>query len=138
MEFWGKEKRKNIYTQMGLRSIMSRKLYFGLLSSISNFHGNHLIFSRPPPFFLFCKRFDCFNFFFIRDPIREVFVLKKKSSGACARLYHADFILACHAQFLILLNMIRSMICVPIPDPVRDPIRSDLDFLGARFIGTTK
>ena len=145
MEFWGKEERKNIYIQMGLGSIMSRKLYFGLLSSISNiswkssnfftppspplyfifflflsrklyfgllssisnFHGNHLIFSHPPPplFFLFCKRFGCFNFrnsfffFFIRDPIREVFVLKKKKkklSGACARLYYADFILTCN------------------------------------------
>ena len=89
MEFWGKEERKNIYIQMGLGSIMSRKLYFGLLSSISNFHGNHLIFSHPPPppFFLFCKRFGCFNFrnsfffFFIRDPIREVFVLKKKKNS---------------------------------------------------------
>ena len=55
MEFWGKEERKNIYIQMSLGSIMSRKLYFGLLSSISNFHGNHLIFSHPPPplFFYF-------------------------------------------------------------------------------------
>ena len=105
MEFWGKEERKNIYIQMGLGSIMSRKLYFGLLSSISNFHGNHLIFSHPPPplFFYFVNVLvvsilETLFFFFIRDPIREVFVLKKKKklSGACARLYYADFILTCN------------------------------------------
>ena len=43
------------------------------------------------------------------------------SSGACLWLCRADFILACHAQFLILFNMIRSMICDPIPS---DPVRS--------------
>ena len=44
MEFWGKEERKNIYIQMGLGSIMSRKLYFGLLSrsALDSIHQNHL------------------------------------------------------------------------------------------------
>ena len=87
MEFWGKEERKNLYIQMGLGSIMSRKLYFGLLSSISNFHGNHLIFSHPTPplFFYFANVLvvsilETLFFFFIRDLIREIFVLKKKTN----------------------------------------------------------
>ena len=40
---------------------------------------------------------------------------KKTPSGACAPLCDADFILACRAKFLILFNMIRSMISDPIP-----------------------
>ena len=77
---------------MGLRLIVSRRLYFGLLYNISNFHGKYFdLFHTPPPppFFktlyhlvsdlivLFFKGF----FFAKRDPIREVFGQKKLSVG---------------------------------------------------------
>ena len=52
--------------QMGLRLIVSRRLYFGLLYNISNFHGKYFDLFHTPPFYLnsllFGKRFDCFIF----------------------------------------------------------------------------
>ena len=55
-----------------------------------------------------------------------LFGQKKTSSGACAPLCHADFILVCRAKFLILFNTIRSMISDPIRDPIFDSIRDGI------------
>ena len=129
---------------MGVRSTTSHKLYFGLLSSISNFHWNHFNFFTPLFLnsLLFCTWFDCFNFrsspFLIRDPIRGVFVLQKKfqwglRSIMSRRLY---FGLSRTISNFIWHDPIHDL--GSDPDPVRDSIRSDPDFLGARFIGTTK
>ena len=51
---------------------------------------------------------------------------KKTPSGACTPLCHADFILACHAKFLISIDMIRFMIHYPVRDPILDPIRDPI------------
>ena len=63
-------------------------------NNISNFHWKYFTFFPSPPFFyslLFCKRFDCYifqkKFFYIRDPIREVFKGKKKLPVRFARHY---------------------------------------------------
>ena len=103
--------------QTGLRLIVSRRLYFGLLYNISNFHGKYFDLFHTPPFYLnsllFGKWFDCFIFqrvFFCEtwsDPWG--FWAEKTFSGACAQLCHAEF-LACHTKFIILFYMIRSMI----------------------------
>ena len=64
--------------QMGLRSIMSRRIYTGLLRDICNFHWKYFNFFTPPFFLnslLFCKRFDCLFFktlCFLRSVIRSV------------------------------------------------------------------
>ena len=44
---------------------------------------------------------------------------KKPPSAVCAPLCHADFILALHAKFRVSINLIRSVLC----DPIRDPIQ---------------
>ena len=81
--------------------------------------------------------------------------LKKNSSGACALLFPVDFILACHATFLILIDIFKffySYLCIisykwfffpsffkiylfSVRDPIRDPvyasIQSDPNFFDA-------
>ena len=60
--------------------------------------------------------------FLIRDPIREVFVLQKKFQWGLRSIMSRRLYFGCHAQFLILFNMIRSMICDRIL--IRSVIRS--------------
>ena len=53
--------------KMGLHSILSRRLSFGWLCNIPNFHWTHVNFFTPPPHFFFktlffCKQFPCFIF----------------------------------------------------------------------------
>ena len=50
---------------------------------------------------------------------------KKKTSGACTPLCHTDFILACHAKFLISINEIWSMIQSVVQFVVQSVIQSD-------------
>ena len=45
---------------------------------------------------------------------------KKPPIGVCTPLRHAGFILALHAKFRVSINMIRSVLCDPIRDPIRD------------------
>ena len=45
---------------------------------------------------------------------------KKPPSGVCTPLCHAGFILALHAKFRVSINMIRSVLCDLIRDPIRD------------------
>ena len=69
--------------KMGLHSILSCRLSFGLLCNIPNFHWTHVnFFTPPPPPSSFLKLFSFVNnflvlffkplFFFICDPIKEV------------------------------------------------------------------
>ena len=45
---------------------------------------------------------------------------RKPPSAVCTPLRHAGFILALHAKFRGSINMIRSVLCDPIRDPIRD------------------
>ena len=130
--------------KMGLHSILSCRLSFGLLCNISNFHWTHFNFFTPPPPPLFLKLFSFLNNFlvlFFKPPFFDLwsnqrgFGPKNTSRGAFNLLCQADLILACHTWFIILVNMIQSMIHNLIYDLIHDPICdliwSDPDFVYA-------
>ena len=115
MEFWGKlSNGPALYcvTQTLFWHFMQHlKFSLKYFNFLTSFFFNFLLFCKDL-IVLFFKLFS----FLKHDPICEVFG-QKTFRGACTQLCHADLILACHAKFLLLFNMIRSMI----RDSVRDP-----------------
>ena len=107
MWFWGKKSSKWACTPL----CYADSIYFSLVRNILNFHWKYFtFFDSPPPLFLihyyfvndlivpFFKK----KFFYIRDPIREVFKGKKKNlQWDLLAVMSPDFILACQAEFLV-------------------------------------
>ena len=90
--------------KMGLHSILSRRLSFGLLCNIPNFHWTHVNFFSPPPtsflkLFSFVNNFLVLFFkplFFYLWSNQRGFGPKNTSNGAFTLLCQADLILARH------------------------------------------
>ena len=92
------------------------------------------------------KWYQLQNHRWCRNLLENGKVRKKTLCGACAPLCRRDLILACHAKFLISIDMIQSMIHDLIHDPVMirsairsgpvrsGPVRSDPGFIYARWL----